>query len=463
MWPTRQPAEIFTMLYLFCLTQSVVILGKSASGFTHQIAFSPRHQTRVASHKEQAQDKISAHLSRRQMLLSVGISSVVAIGNAASADSKDLYVPAKRPTAYRVDSTIPPTLIPLNAQREIAILSALGKGSGTSKEAVIDNAITLNNMMNKAVFGAINGVSSLLGTNPDDKMRRGTGYASFVCLGLPKETTAIDVDLAASLLSFMLQARNSNSATALGLAFAPLSTQSALDEYRTSGNEAPLIDAMTAAGVSEYTLELHMPLLKFARSKKTLDVLAMSPEFSDIRTVRSDGLQNLNVDRRSNYVVDSEGFINQTVDKRFRMYTERSLQKDFVPSSTDDMPGNFFAEKILVHEAAATVAARYAVTRPDSFVALVAPTPEVRYLCGINGRIPRICKFLQKDENKVTEDAVTTILLNPTAKETLSLSRKLRLEIGTAPENIDVQTKVADYLWFSSIPKVSLIPRLMNA
>ena len=32
------------------------------------------------------------------------------------------------------------------------MLNALGKGSGTSKDAVLDDGITLNNIMNKAVF-----------------------------------------------------------------------------------------------------------------------------------------------------------------------------------------------------------------------------------------------------------------------------------------------------------------------
>ena len=62
----------------------------------------------------------------------------------------------------------------------------------------------------------------------------------------------------------------------------------------------------------------------------------------------------------------------------------------------------------------------------------------------------------------VDDDAVTTILINPSAQKTLSQSKFLRLEIGTGPSTIEYQTKVADYLWFSSIPKVNLLPRLMN-
>ena len=60
------------------------------------------------------------------------------------------------------------------------------------------------------------------------------------------------------------------------------------------------------------------------------------------------------------------------------------------------------------------------------------------------------------------EGAITTILLNPSAEETLSMSRFLRLEIGTTPRTLQYQTKVADYLWFSSMPKVNMLPRMMN-
>ena len=445
---------------------SIAFSRSAVSGFTQSLKSLtqrslPASVTIFSSRNDHTDESNWSVLSRRQAL-STGIATAVSIGNIQNAESKDVYIPAKRPTAYRVDSTIPPTLIPMNAPKEIATLIALGRGSGTSKDPVLDDGVTLNNIMNKAVFGTISNIASLMGTNPDDKKRRGKGYASFVCFGIPKETTPTDIDLAVSLLTPMIQGRNSNTAAALGLAFAPMSTQSALDSYSSNGNTAALMDAMISSGVTESIVQLHLPLLNLAYSK-SLNLLAMSPEYADIHTVRSEGLQNLDVDRRASYVLDSEGFISLTVDKRFRLYTERSLQKDFTLLNANDSPGGFFAEKILVHETAASVAAKYAVTRPDSFVAIIAPTPEVRYQCGINGRIPRLCEFLQKDENKVTLDAVTTILLNPTAPETLSLSRKLRLEIGTAPENIDVQTKVADYLWFSSMPKVSLIPRLMNA
>jgi hypothetical protein len=57
---------------------------------------------------------------------------------------------------------------------------------------------------------------------------------------------------------------------------------------------------------------------------------------------------------------------------------------------------------------------------------------------------------------------IILVLLNPTAAETLSESNYLRLEIGTSPDTLEYQTKVADYLWFSSSPKVNMVHRMMN-
>jgi uncharacterized iron-regulated protein len=372
------------------------------------------------------------------------------------------YIPAVRPTAYRVDSTQPPTLIPLtNARKEIQVLKDLGKGLGTDKQEIVDDSINLNNMLNKAVFGSIDAVSAVVG-NKKDESKVGSGYASFVCLGVPAKTTSADMDLATSLVASIVDGRKKD--TALGLAFCPLSVQSALDAYSKNGDENSLRSAMKNAGVDDETTDMYMPLLRFA-SQKSLQLLAMSPEVEDIKAARKNGLQSVSTERRQQYVADPQGFISLTQDPRYKLYTDRSLLKDFNPSSSDEKAAGFFAERILVHETGATVAARYAVDRPESLVAVVAPTPDFRFLLGINGRIPRVCAALNRQRqvvNKVTDNAVTTILLNPTAAETLSASRYLRLEIGTGPETLDYQTKVADYLWFSSSPKVNTIPRLMN-
>ncbi|KAL3903198.1 MAG: hypothetical protein SGILL_010537 [Bacillariaceae sp.] len=413
---------------------------------------------------------MSRGLSRRDAFqraagsVSILTASVAIQPGAVSAATKDEngYVAAVRPTAYRVDSTQPPTLIPLsNVIKQTQMLKDLGKGLGTDKQVIIDDTINLNNMLNKAVFGSINAVETVAG-NKKDESKVGPGYASFVCLGVPAATTSQDMELATSLLGSIVDGRKKESA--LGLAFCPLSVQSALDAYSKSGDEGPLKSAIKDAGVDDATAETYLPLVRFANQKK-LPLLAMSPELSDIQAARKNGLQSVSSERRQEYVADPQGFISLTQDPRYKLYTDRSLLKDFSPSSKDEKATGFFAERILVHEAGATVAAKYAVERPESMVAIVAPTPDVRFLLGINGRIPRVCAAINSQKqvtNKVTENAVTTILLNPTAAETLSGSRYLRLEIGTGPETLDYQTKVADYLWFSSSPKVNTIPRLMN-
>jgi hypothetical protein len=401
-------------------------------------------------------------MSRREACFLAVAGATVSSGLVSSeqAWAEDAYRPAKRPTAYFVDSTQPPTLIPLSsARKEIVMLSALGRGLGTEKEAIRDDRVSLNNIMNKAVFGSIDAVSAFLNPTDDEESMSGPGYASFVCLGVPFDTTATDVDLAVSLLNPIVQARKID--TALGLAFCPLSAQSDLDAFSKSGDEAALVAALIQKAVPAATAELYLPLFRCAKSN-SLQLLAMSPEMEDILTARTRGLQNISPERRSSYVMDTDGFIALSTSPKFRLYSDRSLLKDFEALMPGDKPGDFFAERILVHETAAGAVAQYATKRPESLVAIVAPTPDLRFLGGINGRIPRVCGFLNKESNKVTDNAVTTILLNPTALETLSKSRYLRLEIGTGPDSLEFQTKVADYLWFSSSPKVNLIPRLMN-
>jgi hypothetical protein len=380
---------------------------------------------------------------RRQILINTVIATV--LSQPAFAETS-VVKPAKRPLAYRVDSTIPPTLLALDTLgKQRNVLVNLGKGLGTDKEQIVVDTLNLNNMLNKAVFGTMRALSPTSTTTASD--------ASFVCFGVPSETASADLTLVQSLLTTLLQGRPSRAAIALGLASLPYSTQPALDSY-VAGQEEQLVAALTNAGVQPSSIELYLPLIKFAKSQ-SLDLLALSPEFRDLEAVQKQGLSAAG-ERRAQYVVDPQGFIALSGDPRFQVYTDRSLFKDVTGNAA-----NFFAQRILAHEAAATAVATYAMARPDSLVALVAPTPDVRFLQGINGRIPRLCRFLKPDST-VTNNAVTTILCNPTAAETVSATRRLRLEIGTGPETLEYQTKIADYLWFSTMPKVNLIPRLMD-
>lgn len=350
-------------------------------------------------------------------------------------------------------------------------------GGGTPKKPFTEDELNLNNFMNKLVFGTFNSVQEVFGAG-DTVSKAGANYQSFVFLGAnfddtntasPEKNggeTNADATLAVGLLTDICKPKERDGNTAIGLAFAPQSGQQALNEYLSgNGSEEALVKELTAVGANEELAERHLPIFRFAK-KKRCALLALAPELSDLATVQKGGLQSLAPEKRDTYVADAQGFIGLTQELKFKLYTDKSLLKGFVPTSNDEAANkadsaNFFAERILVHEACATAVAKWSSSRPDSLVVTIAPIPDVRFMGGINGRVPRISRFLNK-ESLVDEEAVTTILLNPNAKETLSESKFLRLEIGTAPNNWTYQTKIADYLWFSSMPKVNMLPRMMN-
>jgi len=496
-------------------------------------------------------------VTRRRALQSLSAATALSFSSfpyqpASASDASTTYASpvkaAKRSTAYLVDSTIPPTLIPYRAQREAAILKNLGMGSGTPKSPFIEDSINLNNFMNKAVFGSVDAVRGALGGVSDVVVggggKRGGSddarHPTFLFLGADFDDSYTadgnvyaDAELAASLLSDVCKPKireGKRGNTAIGLACVPKYCQDILDEYLRSGDdgdaERELLEGLRAKGISknndnddsnsEYDLEIirrHIPLLRFAKSKR-YPLLGLGPDPADLATVSEGGLQSLSPEKREEYVVDARGFIELTQDPAFKLYTEKSLLKDFkIPrgnsvdgsggkgggggnSKNDNedvvvaekqQQGNYFARRILYHEACATTTARWALSHggdSESLMIAVAPIKDVRFLGGINGRVPRICNYLLANggvgsdgvgnasgesntasagaSGTVNMDDVTTILLNPSAKETLSESKFLRLEIGTSPENWAYQTKVADYLWFSTAPKVSMLPRMMN-
>jgi len=437
-----------------------ILLAAAIRGFQMDSHNPSRMLRCLSSHSESEkssttapEDTFSSRVRRNVLKASV-FASTASLASPALAD--DGFRPAVRPLAYRVDSTTPPTLLPLKNSQQQQILEGLAKGSGTDKKAIVIDTLNLNNMLNKAVFGTIDYVKQF-------SIDSGPSGPSFLCLSCDSLT---DATLASQLLFRVLQYR-ANKRTALGLSFVPYSAQLLLTDFATGKVDLDtLVMRLKEAGVDESILSDHRPLLENIRPQ-SIDLLALSPEFDDIKVVRSQGLQEVDPERRSRYVIDPDGFIALTQDPSFKLYTDRSLFKDFSSIGKDDSFGNFFSERILVHEAGASAMARYTAEQPaESLVIMVSPTKDVRYLQGINGRVPRVTQFLlDQRESKftTTEDSVTTILLNPTAKETLSQSRRLRLEIGTAPENLDYQSKLADYLWFSQMPKVNLIPRLMDS
>ena len=203
------------------------------------------------------------------------------------------------------------------------------------------------------------------------------------------------------------------------------------------------------------------------RKTKALDVIATAVAVDDRQTVLQRGLQSVDINARQQYVTDQQGFVELVNDAKFKLYTDRSLLKDF-DDNTEIKSGNYFADRILFHEAAATAVAKYAVfqQQQSSLVITLAPIPDLRYLNGINGRIPRIYQCLttgsSTSEPSVTDDDVTTILLNPSAAETLSKTRRLRLELGRGPTRYNIKQRLPTICGSAAFPKSVSSRRPMN-
>ncbi len=431
-------------------------------------------------------------------IMMMGSSTVSATPTTNVADSSSVYVPAVRPTVYQVDSTIPPTLLPVpKNQDQKKLLRDLGRGLGTDKKGVFIDRINLNNMLQKAVYGTVDAVKSVASSSVETQK----APASFVCFGLPMQETNRDIDLTVSLLRGVFEKRlsqpqQSRASSAIGIATLPCTAQSMVDDL--VAKRITLSDISTASGgdAIQQLLPLYRPILEYAIENQ-IPIIAMGLSKEDRQIVQKGGIQSVNPTSREKYVKDPNGFIATTNDPVFKLYTDRSLLKDRLLVAAKDAPssestmseGNYFAERILSHEAGATLVSQYAIDhRSDDccVIAIVAPINDVRYLGGINGRIPRVYQYVSAatttdssdstettatntstttatvPESLVSMNDITTILVNPTAIDTLSRTRRLRLEIGTGPDTIPYQTKIADYLWFSSSPPVSVLPRVMD-
>jgi Haem-binding uptake, Tiki superfamily, ChaN len=414
----------------------------------------------------------SALVSSSAMVSSTVQSTTPTTAITTTSNSGSVYVPAVRPTVYRVDSTLPPTLLPVpKMQDQKRILRDLGRGLGTDKKEVFVDRINLNNILQKAVYGTVDAIKTV--TTSNQNIQRSP--VSFVFFGQPMQPTQRDIDLTVSLLQTIFEKRLSQqqrqSSSAIGIATLPCTAQGLVDDL-ISGRSS-FSDLSSNSDDMQQLLPLYRPLFEYAEENK-IPIVAMGLSKEDERMVQRGGIQNVNPISRERYVKDPNGFIATASDPKFKLYTDRSLLKDRLLLTNENKDivseGNYFAERILSHEAGATFVSQYAINNnnddDDCLIAILAPINDVRYMGGINGRIPRVYQYLSNtDTNKestITMNDITTILINPTAIDTLSRTVRLRLEIGTGPDTIPYQTKIADYLWFTSSPPVNLLPRVMD-
>jgi hypothetical protein len=141
----------------------------------------------------------------------------------------------------------------------------------------------------------------------------------------------------------------------------------------------------------------------------------MSPEIEDIKVVRSQGLRDVGPDRRARvrrrlgrmHCLDAR-------IRRFRLDTDRSLLKDFEPQGKSDQTGNFFAQRILVsrnwchrlgqvHFHQTRIVGRSLLHQLRMYASWEGIMVDWR--AAYRGS-------WNKEDNKVTDDCITTIRLN---------------------------------------------------
>ena len=79
---------------------------------------------------------------------------------------------------------------------------------------------------------------------------------------------------------------------------------------------------MTLAGVLCEVFDAQLNLLQWAKrlnnnGQHRIDLLALAPDVQDMAAVWSDGLENVDLERRLTYVVNTLGFIRSTQDPKF--------------------------------------------------------------------------------------------------------------------------------------------------
>ena len=465
---------------LFCLSMHM----QQTSSYLNSVC-STRISTRLHA---------GAPLNRRKYLhstltlpLTLSLSLSYDVSNSANANANALslplslsppplsYSPARRSTAYIVNPTLPPTLNQLPAMREASKLKSLSK----------DNTVVLLGSHFSSHYTAQRQQQRFQQQQQQQQQQQ-------------DKDAALLLSIIKDILKPRKNKHNAN-ANALAIKFLPTASQPLLTSFLLDPTISPT--ALSNQLVSEHLTPLFtasdvtslIPIFTFCRTSGT-KLLATSPPFEAIDRVRMSGLSALSPSERDAFFVDPAGFANMITKpveveksageptlsendlrrKKFRLYADYVMTRDFKPANENDRVSNFFAERCMVDEVVATNVAQFLTgeeANGKGLVLLLDSICNVEYGAagGVESRLQRIVDATSKQEKGKGKGkgkgkvSTASFLINPTARDTLSLgSSQLRLSIGTKPELFDVETKVCDFIWFSDVPKINLLNRVMN-
>lgn len=318
--------------------------------------------------------------------------------------------PSKRPTFLSVEMDKPPFLQPYTRQGERRAISELGEA-------------------NAVVYG----------------LHGGDGCKA-------------DVALAQRFLQDSLL--KSTAGVAVGLQAADPTLQSALDRFvEAPGSENEAFAALSQAGAGwneeHFPLSAMKPLLSFCR-RAGLPLVACGVPLDTLGRVGKSGLEALSKEERAAFVPDANLFLSMIKRPGYNRYAQSVIL------SGRDQGDNAFARAIVRHEAAAAAAARWLRDESASSprrIALLCGEEDVKFGFGVAARLERLAPPSAAEERAFD---VRTVLLNPTAADSMSPTPNLRLALGVSPRTLSESYPIANVIAFSESPPVNLLTRLQE-
>lgn len=390
-------------------------------------------QARTTAHPEEdepAQESSTrpagGSITTRRGAVSTALATALATAvRPSGAEAKDANVQSPRMRAYEVLERDPPALQPFKPKGEKRVIKMLAKQSS-------------------AIF---------VGDHP---------------------SSARDHVFEADLLRRLAEARRGP--WTLALATFPTSLQPAFDRFMDrasdSDAEAEVQLRLACADVLDRELvEVHLPVLRLARSLKLCRLMAAGMSSEVLTRVRAEGLEKIERSEIGQYVDSAAGFVETVQQPGFKVYSDWAVQDLYEKSvgsgeiSADTVSlVNFFAGEILLHEAIAKRVADRLREAPDELVVTLLDLDRVKFGMGASTRLTRMGRPEGADvpADAPSTFAVETIAINPTAADSITPMKSLRLKLGYGRDQLKITDPLARYLWFSYSPPPYLLTHMLN-
>jgi len=288
----------------------------------------------------------------------------------------------------------------------------------------------------------------------EESLLKRLGRADVLLLGMDPEEDGDYV-----FVSELLTRIQENSARKVVIGLDGVATAGrALDAEAAGKGERTAISAGTS--ISERETRLTDYFLELAKEKK-LHVVPCGVDPGTIKKIISSGFESLSDSERERYVSDTNGFVTSVTNKGFKRYADAVIADNYAKKGAGDASlssEKFFALQILQNEGTATTLSRYAGEHAkEDLVVLVTDLARLRFGFGVQDRT----KALLKKTIVEGSEEVLSILVNPSASETLSQSSQLRLSLAYG-KFLPEQRMLADFVWFSKEPPLKLLTRPKN-